>query len=41
MGSDYTDIDLLMCLLFDLGVIDEEIANSLLDNSNFWWPPRV
>jgi hypothetical protein len=40
MGSDYTDIDNLLLLLFELGVISEEMYEEVLD-STFFWPTHA
>ena len=38
--SDFTDIDKLILLLFELDVLSEDESDAVLDNSNFWWPTR-
>jgi len=40
MGSEFSDIDNLVLLLFELDVLSEEVFNDVLDNSWGWWPVR-
>lgn len=41
VNSDFTDIDKLILLLFELNVLSEEVSDTVLNNYNFWWPSRV
>ena len=37
MDDTVNDIDLLVHLLYELGVVSEEIADKVIVDSNCWW----